>query len=77
VGTYYLTKIRKSEQMMQEVYQELLDKCEKYSKTIIKLKQYMGKITKEYDRNVELLLQKLEKQVVLDVREGVILNLEE
>jgi hypothetical protein len=63
--------------MMQEVYQELLDKCEKYSKTIIKLKQYMGKITKEYDRNVELLLQKLEKQVVLDVREGVILNLEE
>jgi hypothetical protein len=55
--------------MMQEVYQELLDKCEKYSKTIIKLKQYMGKITKEYDRNVELLLQKLEKQVVLDVEE--------
>lgn len=50
--------------MMQEVYQELLDKWEKYSKTITKLKQYMGKITKEYDKNVELLLQKLEKQVI-------------
>lgn len=47
---------------MKEVYEELLSKCEKYSKTITKLKAYMSKITKEYDKNVELLLQKLEKQ---------------
>lgn len=51
-----------SAQAMQEVYEELLCKCEKYSKTITKLKTYMSKITKEYDKNIELLLQKLEKQ---------------
>lgn len=47
---------------MKAVYEELLTKCEKYSKTITKLKTYMSKITKEYDKNIELLLQKLEKQ---------------
>ena len=56
------TTLPSNAEAMREVYDELLNKCEKYSKTITKLKSYMGKITKEYDTNIELLLQKLEKQ---------------
>jgi regulator of replication initiation timing len=63
IGRSNSEQINKSNaEEMKEVYEELLSKCEKYSKTISKLKSYMGKITKEYDGNIELLMQKLEKQ---------------
>ena len=46
---------------MKDVYEELLGKWDKYSKTIMRLKSDMSKITGEYDKNIELLLKKIDK----------------
>jgi len=55
---------RKGEGMYQEmkqVYEELLEKCDKYSKIILKLKADMYKITSEYDKNIKVLIDTIEK----------------